>query len=95
MPWWLKREIALVQPGLIIALGATAAFSLTGNGASVLRRRGTLEHAAGLPPVFITVHPSSVLRAGAAARQDEAFAVLVADLKRARAALDDVPALTG
>lgn len=90
--WWVKREIALVRPRLIVALGATAALSLTGSGAGVLKRRGSIEEPDGLPPVFLTVHPSSVLRSGGARQQEEAFAALVEDLTRVRAMLDAVTA---
>ena len=93
--WWVKREIALVRPRLIVALGATAALSLTGDGAGVLKRRGQIEQPEGLPPVFMTVHPSSVLRSGSPAQQEEAFALLVRDLNQARAALEGGLALAG
>jgi DNA polymerase len=81
--WWLRQEIAIVKPSLVIALGATAALSLTGDGAGILRRRSKLEQPVGLPPVFITVHPSSVLRSGNAALQENAFNCFVEDLQQA------------
>jgi uracil-DNA glycosylase len=60
--WWLKREIEIVQPELIVALGATAARSLTGKNVPVTANRGQmLESVEGIP-VFVTVHPSYLLR---------------------------------
>jgi DNA polymerase len=60
--WWLEAEIAHVAPKLILAMGATAAEALTGDGAGLLSRRGRLErHASGIP-VLITLHPSYLLR---------------------------------
>ncbi len=85
--WWLTRELAVVKPQLVIALGATAALSLTGNGAGILRRRGTVEQPSGLPPVFLTVHPSSVLRSGNQAQQQAAYEQLVKDLRLAAEAI--------
>ncbi len=85
--WWLSREIAIIRPNLVIALGATAALSLTGNGSGILRRRGNVEQPNGLPPVFITVHPSSILRSGAEAQQQEAYQGFVKDLRLAMAVL--------
>ncbi len=38
--WWLDAEIARVKPKLIVAMGATAALSLTGRGEGVLARSG-------------------------------------------------------
>jgi DNA polymerase len=59
---WLEREIAQVQPVLLIALGATAAQTLTGNGADLMRRRGTVERGREGLPVLVTLHPSAILR---------------------------------
>lgn len=60
---WLREEIRLVHPGLIVALGATAAKTLLGNSFSVLRHRGVPVDSEWAGLVFPTVHPSSVLRA--------------------------------
>ncbi len=60
--WWLDRERALLRPRLVLAMGATAVTSLTGTGRDILSRRGTVEKAADGTPVFITVHPSWILR---------------------------------
>lgn len=60
--WWLAQELDLVKPRLVVALGATAAESLTGSREGILKRRGTLEEGPGGLPVFLTVHPSFLLR---------------------------------
>jgi len=60
--WWLDLERRLVRPRLIVALGGTAAEALVGNGTSILKRRGTVERAEDGTPVFLTVHPSYLLR---------------------------------
>jgi uracil-DNA glycosylase len=78
--WWLQKELELVQPNLIVALGATAALALTGRGDAVQQRRGAIEHVPGPAPVFITVHPSSLLRLPPNMK-DAAKADFVADLK--------------
>jgi len=59
---WLERELELVDPRLIVALGATAARALFGRATPVERNRGRLLERAGSAPVLITVHPSSLLR---------------------------------
>jgi uracil-DNA glycosylase family protein len=59
---WLERELELVAPRLIVALGATAARALFGRTTPVERNRGRLLKRAGSAPVLITVHPSSLLR---------------------------------
>ncbi len=59
--WWLDSEIALVKPKLILAMGGTALQALTGRREGILKRRGQIEDTA-YGPVFVTVHPSYILR---------------------------------
>ncbi len=80
--WWLDLERRTVAPELIVAMGATAAFSVTGDGAGILARRGTVERAGGTP-VLITLHPAHVLRLRDPAARDAARATLIADLRKA------------
>ncbi len=82
--WWLNREIAQVQPAMILALGATAALALTGDGRNITARRGKVERGLSGLPVFITFHPSSVLRQPDSAARDAQHAALRADLMRVR-----------
>jgi DNA polymerase len=84
--WWLEREIAAVNPALIVALGATAARALSGRPVSVLQARGPAEFSG--RPGFISVHPSYLLRLPDAARKAEEYGKFVADLRRVRGLLD-------
>jgi uracil-DNA glycosylase len=60
--WWLDKELAIVTPDLAVALGATAAQSLLGKAVPVMKMRGeVIEREDGLK-VFITIHPSFILR---------------------------------
>jgi DNA polymerase len=79
--WWLERELDLVQPSLIVALGSTAALALAGRPMAVTRFRGPVEFAGHAG--FITVHPSYLLRIPDAAAKREAYGTFVADLKQA------------
>jgi uracil-DNA glycosylase len=82
--WWLKREIEMVQPDLIVALGATAARSLTGRNVAITANRGSILESEEGVPVLVTIHPSYLLRlpdADTAARERRNF---VADLMQAR-----------
>jgi DNA polymerase len=77
---WLARERALVQPALIIAMGATAARSVFGKPMPIGRSRGrVLELEAGVQ-AMITVHPSYLLRVEEADKARE-YALFVADLR--------------
>lgn len=86
---WLEAEVKLVDPALIVCLGATAARALLGSSFRVTKQRGEVLELAtpvGVRPVLATVHPSAVLRATGDDR-DEAFSGLVADLRTARDAV--------
>ncbi len=81
--WWLEREIALVKPTLIVALGATAARTLLGRSARVQAERGRVEAGAEGLPVFITIHPSALLRIREDEQRHAEFRRFVADMKAA------------
>ena len=83
---WLRLELAVVGPQLLVCLGATAAQALLGRDARVTELRGHVLEPAELDvPVLVTLHPSAVLRGGE--RRDELRAQLGADLVVARHAL--------
>lgn len=76
---WLEREIELVRPEIIVALGATAARSLLGRATPVEANRGHLVAYHGGGQLLITIHPSFLLRMPGEARE-AAYARFVADL---------------
>ncbi len=78
---WLFSEIDVLKPRLIVALGATAAQSLAGRPSAIGKNRGeTLNLASGVR-VFVTVHPSSLLRLPDEANKQAAYALFVEDLR--------------
>jgi probable DNA metabolism protein len=79
---WLEREIALVRPRALLALGATAARSLLHRPVAITKERGRWHEREDGLRVFVTWHPSALLRMDDAARQ-EAFAMFVDDLNKA------------
>jgi uracil-DNA glycosylase len=87
--WWLDHELALVKPDLAVALGATAAQSLLGKAVPVTKLRGEIvEREDGLR-VFITIHPSFILRIpepADAAAERERFLRDMKEVKRLMAA---------
>jgi DNA polymerase len=58
---FLDRQIALIRPRIIVALGKTAAIRLTGNEASLASLRGRVHDYRGIPLV-ISYHPAYLLR---------------------------------
>ena len=60
---WLEAELDVVEPELLVCLGATAAKALLGSGFRVTRDHGVVvESKVGYPAVG-TIHPSAILRA--------------------------------
>ena len=82
---WLERELALVRPALVVALGATAARAVFGRTTAIGKNRGRIlagdqaKHPVDAD-LLVTVHPSFLLRVPDEDR-DEAYASFVADLK--------------
>ena len=84
---WLRMEIELVKPTVIVCLGATAGQALFGSRFSVTRERGRFLKSSEAPFVLATLHPSALLRIREPDARREAFARFVADL----ALVDDLP----
>lgn len=80
--WWLFKELEFVGPHLVVALGGTAAYALTGGAVVIGKSRGPAEF--GEFRGFITVHPSSMLRIREHDDRENAFGEFVRDLKSAR-----------
>ena len=81
---YLERQIALVRPVLICALGLSAAQALLGTKASMGSMRGKTFQVAGVP-LIPTYHPAALLRNPSLKR--EAWV----DLQRVRDTLRDAP----
>jgi DNA polymerase len=86
--WWLDRERALVRPAVIVALGATAAQSLFGRTVVIAALRGRGHALPDGTPVFVTIHPSYLLRIREEADRAPAFRAFVADLQLAKSACE-------
>ena len=78
---WMREEIRLVKPRVVVALGATAAQALLGKQFRVTQERGRPMPTEMAETIIATVHPSSVLRAPDDERE-RARQEFVADLKR-------------
>jgi DNA polymerase len=79
---WLDAELAAVRASVVVALGATAARGVLGRTVQIARSRAeplTIDDRT----VFVTYHPSAILRADEAAA--ELRLALIEDLRRAGA----------
>ena len=84
---WLEREIEIVKPQVIVALGATAAHAVISKDFKVSTMRGQFVDSPLAPHVFATFHPSALLRLRDEAEKQTAFEQLVADLGLIKKAL--------
>jgi probable DNA metabolism protein len=78
---WLEAEMALIKPQVLVCLGGTAAQTVLGRDVRVLRDRGQFVLSDFSEQTFITVHPSSLLRAPDEETKARDYAHFVADLK--------------
>lgn len=78
---WLFDEIEAIGPRLIVALGATAAQGLTGRAIPIQSNRGAVLDAANGLRVFVTIHPSALLRLQDEEEKRSAYTSFVNDLR--------------
>jgi uracil-DNA glycosylase len=90
--WWIEQERELIKPPVTVALGATAARSLVGKVVTISKVRGEPLTLADGGECWVTVHPSSILRAPDDEARREARALFVRDLKRIRARVEELNA---
>jgi len=83
---WLDAERSLVKPATIVALGVTAARSLTGRIVTIGKVRGQPLAMEDGTKLIVTVHPSALLRIEDEVERHAAYRSFVADLKVAAAA---------
>jgi uracil-DNA glycosylase len=79
---WLHKEIQLLSPEVIVALGVTAATSLLGKAVAIAKNRRHPFELDGVP-VLVTFHPSSVLQRREPEDREARLVELVEDLVHA------------
>jgi len=80
---WLDAELRLLKPSAIVALGVSAARGLTGKPITIKAARHVPQKLPDNTPLFVTVHPSWLLRIKDAAERRDAYKAFVDDLKAA------------
>jgi uracil-DNA glycosylase len=76
-------EIEAIGPRLVVALGATAAQGLAGRAIPVGANRGAVLDVANGLRVFVTIHPSALLRLEDEEDKRSGYASFVNDLRSA------------
>jgi uracil-DNA glycosylase len=82
---WLDAELAVVEPRVLVCLGATAAQALIGRQFRVTQQRGRPVESDLAEHVLATIHPSAILRDPESREQE--YAAFVDDLKTVAALL--------
>jgi uracil-DNA glycosylase len=88
---WLFDEIEAISPRLIVALGATAAHGLTGRAIAVQSNRGSVLTVDKGLRVFMTIHPSALLRLQDEEERRSGYQSFVNDLRSIERLLDYSP----
>jgi DNA polymerase len=78
---WLEAELAVVQPRVLVCLGATASQSLLGKQFRVTKERGKWLESDLAEHVTATIHPSAILRQRDDESRHRELASFVEDLK--------------
>jgi DNA polymerase len=82
--WWLAKEVELVKPKLIVALGATAVFALSGERKPLSQLRGKPITMQGEVVLYPTIHPSFLLRLPDEAERKRQHALFIEDMQMVR-----------
>jgi len=81
--WWVGAEINILQPKLVVTLGASALYALLGPKVKLTPQRGHILQPTNGPPVLVTIHPSYLLRIRDEADQRRQHLDFVSDLHKA------------
>jgi uracil-DNA glycosylase len=81
---WLEAETQLVKPRVVVCLGVTAAQSVFGKSMRLNEMRGRAWSTPLAATVFVTVHPSALLRHPDPAEREREYRRFVEDLERIR-----------
>jgi uracil-DNA glycosylase len=84
---WLLLELARVRPRVVVCLGTSAARAVLGHSVTLKAARGRPIASALAPVVYVTMHPSAILRERDSASRAKARTALVADLAAVAAAV--------
>ena len=78
---WLRAELSVIAPAVLVLLGSTAAQAIFGPQFRITRDRGVVMRGPQAKAIVATIHPSAVLRAPDEAARRELFDTLVTDLE--------------
>lgn len=86
---WLRAELAAIQPEVVVCLGATAAQALLERVVGITKERGKFLEDQSVRALFVTIHPSAILRLRDKGEQEKEYRHFLAELKMVRKRLGD------
>ncbi len=90
---WLREELSLLRPQIVVGLGATAARALLGGEVRLRRDRGQPRPTAYAPWTMVTYHPSAILRIPDPAARRKVEEAFFADLQRVAERFRSLPSM--
>jgi uracil-DNA glycosylase len=78
---WLEAELEVIEPDVLVCLGATAAQSLLGRQFRISKQHGQWAESDWAPWTMATYHPSALLRAPDEDARRQMYSEFVADLR--------------
>jgi uracil-DNA glycosylase family protein len=89
---WLQIEIEVVQPHILVCLGATAAQSVVGKPVPIMKERGKFIDSALGKLAFVTIHPSAILRQRDQDEREQEFRRFATEMKLVKRKLKSLAA---
>jgi DNA polymerase len=89
--WWVAKEIEIVRPRIVVALGATAYLSLTSESRPIAEVRGMPLPMQDDRMLLVTTHPSAILRMPDEDLKSRSLAAFRSDLLGVRRLYDTLP----
>ena len=88
---WLEAEIKIVSPKVVVCLGVTAAQSMLGRVVRIAKERGKRLDSEFGGTIFVTTHPSAIVRQRQKAEREKEYLYFLADIKLVRKHLAKLP----
>lgn len=89
---WLAVEIEVVQPDILVCLGATAAQSVIGKSVAIMKERGKFIDSVLGKLTFVTIHPSAILRQRDNDEREQEYHRFASELKLVKGKLQSLSA---
>lgn len=88
---WLEAEIKIVSPKVVVCLGVTAAQSMLGRVVRIAKERGKRLDSEFGGTIFVTTHPSAIVRQRQKTEREKEYLYFLADIKLVRKHLAKFP----